>query len=291
MPRRRHVRPLLTAFPGPAGRCIVAAMRIRELAPADMPGLAVLLGDADHPDHRLFGAHLHGPPLDGGGRWRRTVVASAGDRVVGAVTAARSRLHPGRLLGAVHVAPDHRRRGLARDLLGRIRKDAGRRPLAGRVRAGDPAGRGLLAALGGRVYRSCPGLRPDPTSEPVRRWCARQAVPPGVRLVPMPVVDHARRVDAWVATYGWTHESWAPVDPAVLREVAPSMLADLEPSYGVLALRDGPVVSAGFWAFPGPDGTVRVTVAVRLGGPAAAWGPASVDARAGPAPPARTAGS
>jgi secretion/DNA translocation related TadE-like protein len=39
------------------------------------------------------------------------------------------------------------------------------------------------------------------------------------------------------------------------------------------------------------DGTVRVTVAVPIGGPAAAWGPAQVSARAGPAPPAAPAGS
>jgi secretion/DNA translocation related TadE-like protein len=42
---------------------------------------------------------------------------------------------------------------------------------------------------------------------------------------------------------------------------------------------------------PDGDGTVRVTVAVPLGGPAAPWGPAVARARAGPAPPGRTAGS
>jgi GNAT superfamily N-acetyltransferase len=199
----------------------------------------------------------HGPPRDGD-RWRRTLVADLDGQVVGAATAARHRLHPGRHAFAVQVAPTHRRRGIGRNLVDHLRQvTPDGLPLTAKMLAADPAANGLLGAVGGRVFQSCPSPRPDPTSTAVRDWSAAQPAPAGVSVLSMADLSAAARVDAWVDMYLWVHEAWAPADPDVLREMSPAVVAGTDPALSVYATRDGePCATA--WAIPEPDGTVIV---------------------------------
>ena len=252
--------------------------RVRAVRPDDADGVAALVDDGSDPlfvaqDHRL-----HGPPRDGRA-WRRTLVAEHQGRVIGAVTAARNPLHPGRYRLAVEVARDVRRRGVAGSLVaaaGRIRAEP--LPFAAKIRPADPAATAFLAKLGGRAYQSCPGLRPDPAAAELRRWCQDRPVPAGLAI--RQLTDRSDWSEAdwtrwWIGQYLWVHRGWSPADPGVLAEEASMMLADLDPDLTTVAWRaDGADAIA--WVFR--EGPGAVTVVAETVRPSVADGTAAVRA-------------
>jgi hypothetical protein len=73
----------------------------------------------------------------------------------------------------------------------------------------------------------------------------------------MSQVPAAALAEAWTETYLWTHESWSPADPGVLRDRAGALIADLDPAASVRATRAGrPCATA--WVFTGIPGPVTV---------------------------------
>lgn len=171
---------------------------LRPWAPGDdLDGLLDAVAD---PLFASQGHALHGPDRDAD-RWRRTTVAVAGGEVVGAVTVARNRFHPGRWSAVIEVAPDHRRRGLGSLLLRRareVRPDG--RPLAGKVRPSTPAD-GFVRTAGGRAYQHCTCARVG-TGGVTGRAAST--------LEERPVPDLG---DLLVAQYRWVHAAWSPVSP------------------------------------------------------------------------------
>jgi hypothetical protein len=224
----------------------VRGFSIRALRPGD--DLDGLLDDGLDPLYVVQAHQLHGPARDGA-RWRRTLVAVRGERVVGAVTAVRNRVHPHRYPLAVIVAREHRREGIATALVGAVRELRPEpMPLEVKLRPADPAAAALLARFGARAYQTCPGPCLDPTAAAVRDWCAAQPAPPGVEFGTLDTLPAPRRVDCWVQMYEWVHASWSPADLAVLRETAPTVLSDVDQAHSVVGWRDG-VPAIVLWVF------------------------------------------
>ena len=230
---------------------------IRPFTAADQAGVDGLLdADAD----RLWatqGHRLHGEALDGD-RWRRTLVAERDGRIAGAVTVATNRIHPGRYNLAVEVGAGSRRRGLGRTLVELARRQAPEPlPLAGKLRPADPAGRGLLAAVGGRTYQQCPGLCPDPTVAEVRGWARENIAPPDAAVRPLSELPPAERVELWVGQYLWVHQDWSPAAEAPLRELARELVAEADPESSTVTVRRSRAIAVS-WVFEAPDGTVEI---------------------------------
>ncbi len=228
---------------------------IRPFSAADQPGVDGLLDAHADPLWAAQGHRLHGA-AQGGDRWRHTLVAERAGQVVGAVTVATNRVHPGRYSLAVEVAAGSRRRGLARALVERARLDVpGPLPLAGKLRPSDPAGCALLRSAGGRVYQRCPGLCPDPIAAEVRDWAAGHASAPGA--VPLADLPAAEWGELWVRQYLWVHRDWSPAAEQPLRELAVGLVTEADPELSTLTVRDSRVVAV-CWVFAAPDGTVEI---------------------------------
>jgi acetyltransferase (GNAT) family protein len=230
---------------------------IRPYTAADQPGVEDLLdADAD-PLWVAQGHRLHGEAGDGD-RWRRTLIAERAGRVVGAVTIARNRVHPGRYNLAVEVEAASRRRGLARTLIEQARLQAPQPlPMAGKLRPSDPAGVALLRSIGGRTYQRCPGLCPDPTAPEVRAWSAHNASTPDAVVAPLAELAPADWDDLWFRQYLWVHQDWSPAAEAPLRELAHHLVAEADPELSTITVR-GARVDAVSWVFDAHDGTVEI---------------------------------
>lgn len=125
-------------------------MRLRPWTDADEASVSALLAPDSDPLWAGQAHLLHGPAREGE-RWRRTLVACAGSRVVRAGTVARNPVHAGRYACAIEVAGDQRRQGIATALLDALRAVRPEPlPLAAKVRESD----GRHGASG---RRSAPG--------------------------------------------------------------------------------------------------------------------------------------
>jgi GNAT superfamily N-acetyltransferase len=222
---------------------------IREYRDGD--DFEALVDDGMDPLYVTQAHRMHGESRDGE-RWRRTLVATDGDRTIGAVTAIRSRLHPGHYMLAVEVARDRRREGIGTALVDAIRP---LRPepyaFMAKLRPEDPAASALQARLGGWPFQTCPCPVVEPST--VRSWCAAQPDPVGVTFAPLARLSEPERVDAWVEFYLWVHESWLPANPGVLREITPEIIADVDAARSVVAFREGRPAAVA-WLFPEPNG-------------------------------------
>jgi GNAT superfamily N-acetyltransferase len=156
---------------------------------------------------------VHGPDLDGEGRWRRTLVAVCDEQIVGAATLLAGARHPSRYFVVVLVRADARRRGIGSALLAESTELGDGRPLLARVRESDLAGVGFLRARGfGVLMRSHVGVV-DPTDEHVLAWVAEAPQ--------LPVESEISREElarAHEEAYAAEHESWSPTAPRPLQE-------------------------------------------------------------------------
>jgi GNAT superfamily N-acetyltransferase len=227
-------------------------VKLREFAAGDEDAVAALLDDAMDPLYVQQLHPLHGAALDDGPRWRRTLLAESGGRVVGAVTGATNRIHPGRYTLAVEVVADRRGEGIGRRLVEAARELRPRPlPYGTKMWPDDPAASALLAAVGGRPFQTCPCPRLDPRDPSIVDWCAARPVPAGVEFGTADALSEDERIACWVGMYEWVHEPWAPADVAALREFTPKALAAADLPRSVVASRAGRV-SAIVWAFPEP---------------------------------------
>jgi GNAT superfamily N-acetyltransferase len=234
------------------------AVQLRRYAETDRVAIDGLVDADSDPLWVAQGHTLHGPHLDDGPRWRRTVVAEVDGRVVGAATVGSNRVHTGECNLAVEVAAAHRRRGIATALVENVRTL--RRepvPMASKLRPDDAAGIALLRHFGGRPYQTCPGLRPDPCAADITAWCEAASVPAGVAVRPLSdlAAEHRRRL--WVEQYLWVHERWAPADRAGLESLAAQLADAANPSTSFMAVR-AREVDAIAWAFDEDDGSVGI---------------------------------
>jgi ribosomal protein S18 acetylase RimI-like enzyme len=230
---------------------------VRAFVESDVAMLATLVDADTDPLYAAQSHGLHGVAADGPD-WSRTLIAEVDGRLVGAVTAARNQIHPGRYIVAVEVATEYRRSGIARSLLheiGELRPE--RVPFAAKLRPSDPAAMALLRSLGGRIYQRCPGLRPDPASADIARWCRAQRPPDGVDLMALADLSDAQRAELWVQQYLWVHEEWSPAAAEPLRELAPEIAAEADPHASVVIMSEG-VPDSITWAFPEADGSVTI---------------------------------
>jgi GNAT superfamily N-acetyltransferase len=161
----------------------------------DDPELGVAVGGAHRPDAE--------PPA-----WRRTLLACAGDTVVGIASAAASRYHPGTAPANVVVRPDRRRQGVGRTLLAALRAAVagfGPVPLWSTVDSRAAAAVGFAAAAGFaetmryEIWQLGPGPVP-PVASPVP-------------LTPLSTVDDETLLDAWAELYGWAYRDTAFAPP------------------------------------------------------------------------------
>ncbi|MGI8879058.1 MAG: GNAT family N-acetyltransferase [Jatrophihabitans sp.] len=226
----------------------------RPFQDGDQAGVDALLDDDADPLFVAQAHALHGPEAEGS----HTVVAIENGQIVGALSVARNRVHPGRYSFAVEVAAAHRRRGIGRRLTGAalaLRADA--RPLAAKVRPADPAATGLIRAFDGRTYQRCDGLRVDVQSAAIADWCAARVSLDAAVAISLEGLQSAELAAAWVEQYRWVHEAWSPVDEDVLAGVTPSVLADLEPGLSAAVRLDGRLRAIA-WVFAEAPGTVAV---------------------------------
>lgn len=218
--------------------------------------LQVLL-DAD-PDplwvkqgHALHGADRVAP------RWKRTVVATIGEELVGAVTVAVNQVHPGRFTCAIDVAQAHRRNRIGTRLLAEargLRPDD--RPLASKVRPSNPAATGLLRAGGGRTYQRCLGQVVDPSAAEVRSWC--QKMGGDVTVTSLTDVAPATIAAAWAQLYCWQHADWSPVgDGAALTQYAADAAREADPQLSAAAWK-GARMTALVTVFREPEQSVEI---------------------------------
>ena len=233
------------------------SVRLRPYEETDQSGVEGLL---DAGSDRLWvaqGHRLHGSARDGQ-RWRRTLVAEIDNRLVGAVTVARNRVHPGRYNLAVEVAAGQRGRGVGGTLIEHARRLVPEPlPLAAKLRPSDASGLALLRRFGGRVYQRCPGLCPDPTSAAVAAWVAGVVPDRDAMVRPLGEVPRADWVELWVSQYLWVHQGWSPAAEGPLRELAQEITAEVNPEQTSVAVRDARVVAVA-WVFDGPEGTAEV---------------------------------
>ncbi len=230
-------------------------MRLRPWTAADEAPVTALLAPDSDPLWATQGHLMHGADRDGE-RWRRTLVACEGNRVVAAGTLARNPVHAGRYAGAIEVAGDRRRRGIATALLGALR---GLRPeplpLAGKVRESDPAAWPFARASGARVYQRCRCPRLDLRAGDLTTW--RRGVPAeaGVELTAMSPLSRDQAAALFAEQYRWVHEEWSPVSsPQWLRQISAATAAEADLAASSCAWRHGRIAAAVF-AFGEPDGS------------------------------------
>ncbi|MBC7630370.1 GNAT family N-acetyltransferase [Aeromicrobium sp.] len=234
------------------------AVMVRPWSDGDAAEVAALLASDATPVWANQGHALHGPAWREGRRWRQTWVAERAGHLIGAVTVATNRVHDGRLLCAVEVAEQHRRRGVGSELLRQAYRGApDSRPLAAKV-APDSAGHHFVAAVGGLAYQRCDGVTLDPSSPNVQAWAAGAVAPHGARVEPLDGWAHERLVAAFVEQYLWVHEGWSPVTSLdALDDVARSTIDEHDATMGSVAVVDGHLAAL-VLAFPAGDHQLEV---------------------------------
>jgi GNAT superfamily N-acetyltransferase len=243
----------------------VSAVRIVPWQPTHQASLVELL---DVPDDltRQF-RDLQGPDV-AGPHWRRTLVAEAGGRAVGAATVFASRWHPTRLWLGLEVAPAQRRCGIGTALLQAARDVAGRdgRPLRAKVFADSPGA--LFAEAEGfhllqrsRTFR----LRRDGTSTTDPRFRVDTSPPPEAAAEAF--------LALYVRIYGW--DPPGEIGPADVRTT------HVDPAATTLLVRaaDGSTLAIGC-LYDEPDGLLLSGGATTDAQPADAAAGALLDAAA-----------
>jgi GNAT superfamily N-acetyltransferase len=233
-------------------------VQLRDYDEHDQDAIDRLIDAGSDPLWVAQGHTLHGPAIDDGPRWRRTLVAEVDGRVIGAATVATNRVHTREYNLAVEVASEHRQTGVATALIAATR-DARRDPLemAAKVRPDDAAGVALLRHFAGRITQTCAGMRPDPCSDEIASWCHAVTVPTYVEVRPLGDISSSERERVWIEQYLWVHESWAPADRAGLESLAAQLVSPVDVAASSIAVRDG-VVEAIAWAFDEDDGSFGV---------------------------------
>ncbi|SDG31826.1 GNAT family N-acetyltransferase [Klenkia brasiliensis] len=207
---------------------------VRPWQPGD--DLDGLLGAGADPLWVAQGHALHGEDRDGD-RWRRTLVAVEDGEPVGAVTVARNRVHPGRWIVSIEVAPARRRRGLGTlllDLARELRPDD--RPLSAKVRP-HRAGGAFARAAGARTYQhcECAQVRPE----------ARAST--ALTLTERPVPDLGALLSA---QYRWVHAAWSPLDEGMAGWLGGALAADVLSDLSAVSWAGGRPAALAV-AFPG----------------------------------------
>lgn len=230
-------------------------MHLRPWTDSDADPVAALLAPDSDPLWAAQGHHLHGPAREGE-RWRRTLLACEGDRVVGAGTVARNPVHAGRYPSAIEVAADRRRRGIATALLTALRELRPEPlPLAGKIRESDATGWPFGQARGARAYQRCRCPRLDLRSAALTTW-RHGALAADAELTAMSRLSRDQAAALFEEQYRWVHERWSPVSsPTWLRGVSAESVAEADLGASSLAWRHGRVAASVF-AFGEPDGTV-----------------------------------
>lgn len=221
------------------------------------PAIAGLIDADSDPLWVAQGHSLHGADVQDGQRFRRTLVALAGDQLAGVASVASNRVHAGRLSCAVEVAPRYRRRGVGRTLLGAVRALAPSMPVAGKVRPGTPAHR-FAAAQGAMIYQRCPGIELDPRHNAVRTWATGNPARAPLQVSTMVDLGRDRVAAAFVEQYLWVHEVWSPVTAVdALAAIAASTATDIDAGLSAAAWLGDELVATVF-AFR--DGAHRLEV-------------------------------
>lgn len=229
-------------------------VELRLFRAADAGELDTLLGAEPDPLWVRQGHRLHGEAREQP-RWRRTLVAESDGRIVGAGTVAANRVHPGRYNLAVEVAPDARGGGIARALIDQLRAlPPEPLPMAAKLRPHDRAALALLHAFGGRIYQSCPGVCPDPTSGAIRRWATQFSG----NTAPLADVTQQTASELWAQQYEWIHEYWSPADPNAVRDLAGGVVAEADPQLSTITRR-ATSIEALVLVFLETDGTAAMT--------------------------------
>jgi hypothetical protein len=187
---------------------------IRPYEGGDSPAIAELL-KATWPDDGTLRdvSAIHGPDVDQGSRWRRTLVFVRGDRVVGAGSLLASARHPSRYFVVVLVAPAARRGGVGSALLAELVKVGDGRPLLARVRENDDTGLGFLRARGFEVVmRSRVGVV-DPNDPQGQAWISAA---PQISIETS--VSREEVALAHEEAYAAEHASWSPATERPLEE-------------------------------------------------------------------------
>lgn len=238
-------------------------MLIRSWTEADAPAIDALLDPQPDPLWAGQGHRLHGAAREGE-QWRRTLVGEQDDALVGAVTIARNHVHPGRYSCAVEVAPAHRRRGLARQLVeAALHARPQPLPLAAKQRERDHAARALLKQLGGTVYQRapCPVVLPDDPRASL--WSASHAG--DARRLNQ--TSAAQLAGAFEDMYRWVHEDWSPVGPgSALADVCTTMIRELDGELSAGVWRGSRLAAAAF-AFRNGNNVECVAETVRRAEP------------------------
>lgn len=249
-------------------------MQIRAFRDGDEVGVRALPGE-DAPDlYRWKLTAMHGPGRDEPSRWRTEVAVAPDGDIRGAVTLAHHSIHQGQYVLVVQVAPEHRRRGLGRQLVG-----VGRRmrtttlPMTAQFFASDAASAALLRAEGAEIIQRTPGFVLMP--ERMRAWCDAQPVPPGVVVGSLAGLPVAELAAAWLDRYVWVHEGWTapPLSMPALSRTAAALAAEVDRDAAAGAWVDGRLAAlATVWIDPAgscelsaetvrrdePDGTALV---------------------------------
>jgi len=232
-------------------------MHLRPWTDADAASVAALLTPDSDPLWAAQGHRLHGPAREGE-RWRRTLLACEGNRVVGAGTVARNPVHAGRYPCAIEVAANRRRRGIATALLTALRELRPEPlPLAGKLRESDAAGWPFGRASGARAYQRCRCPRLDLSSAALTTW--RHGAPAAAaELTAMNRLSREQATALFEEQYRWVHESWSPVSsPTWLRQVCAETVAEAHLGASSCAWRHGRVAASVF-AFREPDGSASL---------------------------------
>lgn len=189
------------------------------------------LGEVDTPqsavDRPLLGPDAPDP-------WRRCLVAADGQEVVAAGAISEARLHPTRLWLYVEVAPGHRRRGIATELVRRLRQEAapsGVRSLRARYTSAASAAAGFSASLGmhpvqrTRIVRIPAGALPEPAFGPAG---------PVLEDLATGSVELTKLVAGY---YERVHADWDPAE-MTLGRAQDLLLAPQTGAHGAVVLRD-----------------------------------------------------
>ncbi|HEX5494832.1 MAG TPA: GNAT family N-acetyltransferase [Mycobacteriales bacterium] len=203
-------------------------MPIRRYTESDRPAVAGLLDSATggDPVRRLLW-DLHGPARQAPARC--TLVAERRGELVGVGSVSHGRRHPRRVFTTVHVAPGHRRHGIATALLDALRPPARGLPFRVRTRADDADGLGFLAARGFRLALRCrTGLlgRPAEAAEAVEAVDAAERLAGGCSAEPAEAgPELAALFTRWYAnTHRWDPPArWEP-DDALAEFCGPDVL-------------------------------------------------------------------
>jgi len=206
-------------------------------------------------------------------RWRgddtRSLVATASGVPVAAGIMWTSRVHGDRYWFEIAVAPEHRRRGVARAVFAALSARRARRiPFIARGYV-DEDRLAFVRALGARTIQVVPPAAVAVGARDVLRPHA------AVRAATSASWDELRAANA--ATYEWTHADWSPVGPDFSLALNEDLAEELDAEASSIAVVDGriaatclvyrdsapPVVTAETVARTTPDGELLVEGCVR----------------------------